>query len=54
MANKSARPFQNGVKPGHAIILLVFLLIRYCYGGPSSGNIIYLFKKWFVQLHVFF
>ena len=27
------RPFTNGVKPQHAIILVVFLLFRYTYGG---------------------
>lgn len=27
------RPFTNGVKPIHAVLLVVFLLIRYTYGG---------------------
>ncbi len=36
MANSTGarrRPFTNGIKPIHAIVLVVFLLVRYTYGG---------------------
>ena len=32
-SRRPERAFRNGVKPIHAIILVVFLLIRYTYGG---------------------
>ena len=32
-AEPRRRAFTNGVKPIHAIVLVIFLLIRYTYGG---------------------
>lgn len=33
MEPRHRRPFTNGVKPIHAVLLVVFLLVRYTYGG---------------------
>ena len=30
-------PFQNGVKPVHIVVLVIFILIKFCYGGIDIG-----------------